>query len=208
MKRSETSPRPAGGSSAAPPAGEESARSATTSGKDTVGKGRPTPTRREAEAARKRPLVPADRKEAKRRDRDQMRERRYKARAAMEAGEEWALPPKDRGPQRQFVRDFIDARWSFAEFLLPILVLGLPVTLITNRTAMLVGYTLVYGAIVLAILDTAVLWFQVKRAVRARFGEDPQRGTLWYVITRAMQIRPGRMPKPRVKRGQYPHKTA
>lgn len=168
------------------------------------GKGRPTPTRREAEAARRRPLVPADRKEAKRKSREKLREDRYRHRLAMEAGEEWALPPKDRGPQRKFIRDYIDARWSFAEFLLPVMVVGLPISLIGNRTALLVGYAVVYGALLMAILDTTILWQQVKRKVRAKFGEDPQRGSLWYVITRAMQIRPGRLPKPKVARGQYP----
>lgn len=169
-----------------------------------TGKGRPTPSRREAEAARRQPLVPADRKAARRRDREKQREERYKARLAMERGDEWALPARDRGPQRRFVRDVIDARRSFAEYILPIMVVGLPISLIPNRTALLIGYLLVYGTLLLAIIDTTFLWFNVKKRVRARFGEDPQRGTLWYVISRAVQLRPGRLPKPRVARGQYP----
>lgn len=169
---------------------------------ETPGKGRPTPTRRQAQAARQRPLVPADRKEAKRRSRQEQREHQYKVRRAMEAGEEWALPRKDRGRQRKFVRDYIDSRWTFAEFLLPLMVLGLPVTLIPNRTAMLVGYTLVYGSIVVAVFDITFLWWRIKKAIRERFDEEPQRGSLWYVITRTLQIRPGRLPKPQVKRGE------
>lgn len=173
-------------------------------GSRTTGKGRPTPTRREAEAARRQPLVPADRKEAQRKSREKLREDRYRHRLAMEAGEEWALPAKDRGPQRKFIRDYIDARWSFAEFLLPIMIIGLPISLIGNRAALTIGYALVYGAILVAILDTTLLWRRLKKRVQAKFGEDPARGSLWYVISRSMQIRPGRLPKPKVRRGEFP----
>ncbi|WP_226344902.1 DUF3043 domain-containing protein [Agilicoccus flavus] len=164
-------------------------------------KNRPTPSRREAEAARRRPLVPADRKAAQARSREQEREQRLRLREAMAAGEEWALPARDRGPQRAYIRDYIDARWNVAEFLLPIMIIGLPISLVPNAIA--IGYSLVYGALLVAILDVTVLWFGLKKRLRARFGE-PERGSLWYVISRAMQIRPGRIPRPRVKRGQFP----
>ncbi|SNV23891.1 DUF3043 domain-containing protein [Dermatophilus congolensis] len=169
-----------------------------------AGKGRPTPTRKQAEAARKRPLVPADRKAAKRQSRLEERERRYKIRLAMEAGEEWALPRRDRGTERRFMRDWIDARRSFAEYLLIVMVLGLPVTLITHPTVMAIGYSIVYGAVLIAAIDVTVMWFQVKKAVTTKFGAPPAKGGLWYTITRALQMRVGRVPKPQVKRGQYP----
>ncbi len=167
-------------------------------------KNRPTPSRREAEAARRRPLVPEDRKAASQESRARMRAERTRQREAMIRGEQWALPPRDRGPQRQFVRDFIDARWSVAEFLLPIMIIGLPVSLLPGG-AVVVGYAIVYGALVGAIVDTTVLWFRLKRAIRARFDADPQPGTLWYATSRAIQIRPGRMPRPRHKRGERVH---
>ena len=167
-------------------------------------KNRPTPTRREAEAARHKPLVPTDRKAASADSRKREREQRAKMRAAMYAGEEWALPLRDRGRQRAFIRDVIDARWNLAEFLLPVMLIGLPVSLIPNRTAILTGYFIVYGAVLLALLDDFFMWAAVKKRVRARFGEAPEKGSLWYAIARSMQIRPGRVPRPRVARGQYP----
>lgn len=167
-------------------------------------KNRPTPTRREAQAARQRPLVPADRKAARNASRAKERVERNRMREGMYAGEQWALPARDRGPQRAFVRDVVDARWNLSEFLLPIMVIGLPISLIPNRTAVLVGYVIVYGAVLLAITDGFFLWASVKKRVQAKFGTHPQKGTLWYVISRAMQIRPGRVPRPQVKRGQYP----
>lgn len=165
-------------------------------------KNRPTPSRREAEAARQRPLVPADRKAARVKSREAEREQRLKMREAMASGEQWALPPRDRGEQRAYIRDYIDARWNLAEFLLPVMIIGLPVSLVPNAIA--IGYALVYGALFVAILDVTVLWFLIKRRIKARFGTIPEKGSLWYVISRAMQIRPGRIPRPRVKRGQFP----
>lgn len=167
-------------------------------------KNRPTPTRREAQAARQRPLVPTDRKAAAAESRVKQREERNRMRAAMYAGEEWALPPRDRGAQRAFIRDCLDARWNVAEFLLPVMLVGLPVSLIPNRTAILTGYAIVYGAVLLSVLDGFVMWAAVKKRVRAKFGQDPDKGSLWYSISRSMQIRPGRVPRPRVARGQYP----
>lgn len=167
-------------------------------------KNRPTPSRKEAEAARRQPLVPADRKAAQTASRAKEREDRARMREAMMNGEEWALPARDRGAQRQFIRDVVDARWNIGEFLLPIMVIGLPISLIPNPGAIRIGYLLVYGALLVAIIDTVFLWFGVKKRVRAKFGTDPEPGSKWYVISRVMQIRPGRVPRPTVKRGQYP----
>ena len=44
-------------------------------------------------------------------------------REGMKNGEERYLMARDKGPVRRFVRDFIDARVSIAEFLLPLLLL-------------------------------------------------------------------------------------
>lgn len=167
-------------------------------------KNRRTPTRREAQAARQRPLVPSDRKAAAAESRVRERQQRTKMRAAMYAGEEWALPPRDRGPQRAFIRDVLDARWNLAEFLLPIMLIGLPVSLIPNRTAVIVGYLIVYGAVLLALLDGFFMWRTVRKRVQAKFGTAPDKGSVWYSISRSMQIRPGRVPRPRVRRGQHP----
>lgn len=167
-------------------------------------KNRPTPSRREAEAARRRPIVPADRKAAAQQSKVKEREARLKSREAMLSGEEWALPARDRGRQRQFIRDVVDSRWSIGEFLLPIMIIGLPISLIQRPTAVLIGYTLVYGALIATLLDTLLLTTRINRQIRARFSQDPSRGTGWYIFSRSVQIRPGRMPRPKVKRGESP----
>ena len=92
-------------------------------------KGRPTPSRREAEAARKQQLkIPKDPKEAKKAARERDREERAASRAAMMAGDERYLPARDKGPGRAFTRDFVDSRFTLAEYFIfiaiGVLVLG------------------------------------------------------------------------------------
>lgn len=169
-----------------------------------AGKNRPTPTRREAEAARRQPLVPADRKAAQRASRDKERQARAKQREAMLRGETWALPPRDRGPQREYIRDHIDARWSVGEFIMPVVLIGFALSIVPNRTTLLIGYSIVYIGFLAAILDFVILWFFLKRRIVAGFGSKPERGSLFYALTRVLQVRPGRIPRPRVRRGQYP----
>src|SRR6188768_2891988 len=85
-------------------------------------KGRATPTRAQQEAARKRPLVP-DTKEAKARARADLATQREKARVGMASGDPKYLPARDQGPQRKFVRDFVDGGWHLAEFVMPAMVI-------------------------------------------------------------------------------------
>lgn len=167
------------------------------------GKGRPTPTRREREAANRRPIVgnsPADRKAARAR----LTSDRERARVGMANGEEKFLPAKDRGEQRRFVRDFIDARWNVGEVLMPVLVLFLVVGFVGAQTVA-ASYALlfVWVFVALFVLDCVVLWFSLRRRLTAAFGTFQSR-TFVYILTRAWQLRFLRLPKPQVKRGQYP----
>ena len=71
-------------------------------------KGRPTPKRKDAEAARIHPLVPKDRKEAKRAARAARNARFDAEQRALVTGEEKYLPARDKGAARRFVRDYVD----------------------------------------------------------------------------------------------------
>ena len=82
------------------------------------GKGRPTPRRSEAQARNARPLVPADRKAAQKLSREAQREERAKMQSALLTGDERYLPLRDRGPQKRFVRDVVDARRNVGEYFL------------------------------------------------------------------------------------------
>ena len=75
--------------------------------KTTQKKGRPTPKRKDAESARKvSSLAPARSKEEKARQKSATRAARMAQRAAYLRGDENALPSRDRGPVKRFVRNY------------------------------------------------------------------------------------------------------
>jgi len=163
-------------------------------------KNRPTPSRREAEAARRRPIVPADREAAKKESRQRERTERARYREGMYRGEEWALGPRDRGPQRQLIRDLVDSRWNLGEFVLPVLLVGLALSLLPRGSAYLVGASVLYGVIAITLVDVFLLYRRITKEIRTRLHEEPARGTFWYVFSRSVQMRAGRVPRPRVTR--------
>ena len=170
-----------------------------------TGKGRPTPTRKEREAARKRPLVPNDRKEAGRRSREQLRSEREKARAGMAAGDDRYLTARDKGPQRRFVRDYVDARFSVGEFLMPLMLVVIVLTFIPVPDIQLYGTLLLWLFFALAVIDSVFLGVFLRRRLVKKFGESKlERGLRWYGVMRAIQLRMIRLPKPQVRRGEYP----
>ena len=169
------------------------------------GKGAPTPSRREQEAARKRPLVPTDRKEAARQARAKQAEAREKARLGMAAGDDRYLTARDRGPQRRYVRDYVDARFSIGEFLIPVMLIVIVLTFLPSPVLQVYGLFALWGFFLIAIIDCFVLGFLIQRRVGEKFGKTKvERGLRWYGAMRALQLRIMRLPKPQVKRGQYP----
>lgn len=171
----------------------------------TAGKGRPTPTRKEREAANLRPLVSNDRRAASKDSRAKMAESREKARIGMAAGDEKYLPLRDKGPQRRWVRDYVDARFSVGEVLIPVMFLVIVLTFLSNEVLQLVGILGLWLFFLAAVVDGVILGFLVTKKLSQKFGADKvQRGTRWYAAMRAMQLRMIRLPKPQVKRGQFP----
>ena len=167
-------------------------------------KGAPTPSRAAQEAARKRPLVPDDRKEAAKQARAKQAEARERARLGMAAGDERYLPMRDRGPQKKFVRDYIDARFSIGEVLIPVMFLVILLTLVPSYEVQTIGILALWAFFLVAIVDVVILGFILTRKLKAKFGEDKVERVRWYAAMRALQLRPLRLPKPQVKRGQYP----
>ncbi len=170
-------------------------------------KGRPTPRRSTAEAARKRPLVPTDRKAAARTQRAAAREQRDREYKAMQTGDEKNLPLRDRGPVKRWIRDYVDARRNLGEYFLPVALVMVFSTFVTanNITAGIVVIMVLYLVVVVTIADAFILSRVLKRRLNARFGEAKvPRGSLMYGVLRAFQIRRTRLPRPQVKRGEYP----
>jgi hypothetical protein len=165
-------------------------------------KGRPTPKRKEAEKERvlKR-LAPAATKEAKKLQKKQSRIARGAQREAYMRGEESALPPRDRGPIRKFVRDYVDARRSIGEFFLPVIVLVLFMTIVPVIQVQLAAIILMYSILGLSFIDGFYLSRKIKREVATRFPGENLKGVGMYGWLRSTQIRRLRAPLPRVTRG-------
>ena len=169
-----------------------------------AGKGRPTPTRKEREAVHQRPLVSSDRKASGQAARARLREQREKARLGMANGEEKYLTARDRGAQRRYIRDYVDARFSVGELLIPIMFLVIILTLFSTAVQT-VGIFVLWGFFLLALVDCILVGFLVNRKLAAKFGAGKlQSGNRWYTAMRALQFRALRLPKPQVKRGHYP----
>lgn len=164
------------------------------------GKGRPTPSRRDAEAARKQRLgaLPADPKAARRAERQAQRASYDRSRQALKSGDERYYPVRDQGKARAFVRDYVDRRFRLLELLMPLVVLSW-LTLITGRSGIIViGELAMEVVVVIGLVLGVLLGFRVKRAVAAEFGPQEVRGTGFYAFSRALMPRILRQPKPRV----------
>lgn len=186
---------------------------------DRTGKGRPTPKRKEAQARNARPLVPADRKEAKRLARQKRDEAFARERMALETGDERYLPIRDKGRIRRFVRDWVDARWSLSEFLLPLMVLFLVAMMASSfvrslqtdfGALIMVGFTIgLYSLFAVSIIEGVIVWQRLKKRIALRFPNDSiPKGTWYYTYSRMIMARRWRSPRPLVARGEFPEVAA
>jgi hypothetical protein len=167
------------------------------------GKGRPTPTRKEAEAAaRAAAKPPRTRREIAAAQRSTRTESSARVRQGMRNGEEKYLLPRDKGPVRRFIRDFVDSRFSFIELIIPLLVVTMVLGYSGNDTARSIGNSVLLGSVLLVGLDMVMLRFRIRKQLAARFPGESTKGTTYYAVTRAMQMKFMRLPKPKVKIGQ------
>lgn len=167
------------------------------------GKGRPTPSRKEAEAAaRARAKAPRTRREMAAYQRKHRVESSRSVRQAMKNGDERYYLVRDKGPVRRFIRDFVDARFSFLEIMIPVMIVTLVLGYSGNATLAEVGNFVLIGMFLLIILDMVTLRFRIRRELARRFPEESTKGTTYYAITRAMQMKFMRLPKSQVRIGQ------
>ncbi|CAN5476472.1 hypothetical protein BH23ACT6_BH23ACT6_03120 [soil metagenome] len=174
-------------------------------GQAPAGKGRPTPKRRESQAALRRPLVPDTRsisKDAKRQEKRKRQQARAVARDGMLRGEEKHLAPRDRGPQRRYLRDAVDRRWNIGEILLPTMLLILAASLVRVPGVQIMMFAAAYGLILFGLVDAVMLWRRTKLAYTEEFKAEPPRGSASYVVLRSFQMRRSRVPRAQVGRGE------
>lgn len=165
-------------------------------------KGRPTRKRKEAQVRPGASLAPALTKEQKKAQRAELRVKRLAQRDAFMRGEEHALPARDRGPVRRFVRNTVDARLNIGEYFLPIIFVVLLLSMTRNQNVALLSILLMYLVLIVAVIDGLLLGRRVKRKVATKFPNESTKGLAMYAFLRSTQMRRMRAPKPLVKRGE------
>jgi hypothetical protein len=157
-------------------------------------KDRPTPTRKEAEAARRQRMSRTlSKKQSRAAASRQSRSQRMRAISAREAA-----------PEKVLMRDYIDARLSLGEFLLPSVVVILAVTLLGSYwpSVTLIATLAMYLFIIGVFVDGYLMWRGFKKVLAKRLPKASPKGLLLYGMTRSTQIRRFRSPAPRIKRGE------
>lgn len=154
----------------------------------------PTPTRKEAEAARMERLHPTLTPAAQRkRDRE-----------ARTASRDDQLRKVDEQPGRQLMRDFVDSRKGIAQWWMPVIMISLALALAAmylSADLAIVATFVPYVALVLLALHVTVLWQQFKKLHDQRLPKESTKGLLIYLINRIISLRRFRVPPPRVKPG-------
>lgn len=182
-----------------------SAQSAdATDPRQTAGKGRPTPKRREAQGRRAGPLPPPPktRREAYRRMRQRNTGRRGEIKAGMRSGDDRYLAARDRGPVRALVRDIVDTRRNIGSIFLIVAALVLVGYIVPSPQVRTWTLSLWMAVFVLIIGDSFVLAARIRRLVRERYPDQAKaRGLVWYGIQRSTMIRRWRMPHARLRPG-------
>jgi hypothetical protein len=162
------------------------------------GKGRATPKRKEAVAARRdRPTArSSDPKEARRQARDDRRQKSQTYRDAMLSGDVDRLPPRERVPERVLARETVDARRNFGPIFLVLLLLNFASGLVPAAGVRYVFTLVLMLALVVFVIDGVFVSRAVTTAVHKRY-PGSRVPVKMYAIQRA--ILPGRfrMPRPR-----------
>ena len=159
------------------------------------GKGRPTPKRKDAESKRKvSTLAPIVTKDQKRASKALARQNRIATRAAYLRGDEAALPARDRGAARRYVRNFVDSRRSIGEYFLPIIFVVLVLTLFPVAVVQIGAVALMYAVLVIAVIDGIFLSRKIRKAIEAKFPGTSTKGLGMYAWLRSTQMRRLRAP--------------
>jgi len=117
-------------------------------------------------------------------------------------GDESALPLRDRGPARRYVRNFVDSRRSTGEYFLPIIFVVLVLTLFPIPAIQLGAIALMYAVLLLAVVDGFFLTRKIRKAVELKFPGTSTKGLGMYAWLRSTQMRRLRAPHPQVKVGE------
>ena len=120
----------------------------------------------------------------------------------MRRGEDWALPPRDRGPVKALARDYVDSKRRVSEYYMYGLLVLLVLLFIRTPVVQTIVPLLVLGAVLIMGIEGIFIGRKVKSLAAERLPGESTRGVALYSAMRALQIRRLRVPKPRVKPGE------
>ncbi|CAB0654545.1 hypothetical protein CIP107570_01511 [Corynebacterium diphtheriae] len=191
-------------------------------------KGRPTPTRKEAEVhagsfrsryspneswsedRKKRKELKASMskeewKDYKKKQADASKQRRREAQLAMDSGDERYLLPRDRGEERRYIRNLVDSKRYINNLMMP-LALALLVVMLFGNKFPAVAAMISTGALVVILvflLEGILLGRKAARMAREKFPHTSESAFSlgFYAYGRATQPRRWRTPKPQVNIG-------
>ncbi|MCK9925208.1 DUF3043 domain-containing protein [Frankia sp. AgPm24] len=163
------------------------------------GKGRPTPKRSAARAARTQTVSTAKKPANKQEARAARRKQSQDYRSAMMSGDVSRLPPRERAPERVLARDYVDTRINVGPFFLIAAVIYFVGGLIPVGAIRLAATLLMLVGIVAVVVDSVLLSWQASKRVAARYPDSRVRVRA-YAAQRALLPRRWRLPRPRVSR--------
>ena len=189
-------------------------------------KGRPTPKRQEQEIARgvkrdphgvsdaqrykrrkelKKSMSKDEWKEYKKQERKERNQRNRESQERMAEGGPRFLPARDQGEERAYVRDWIDARRTLSEWVMPMALALIVVVFVTYAAPSIAGLINAIAMVVILIFAIDGIWLgrRANNAVRKKFPGTTATGfgLGFYAFSRASQPRKWRIPRPRVERG-------
>ncbi|MDH4159966.1 MAG: DUF3043 domain-containing protein [Actinomycetota bacterium] len=164
-------------------------------------KGRPTPKRRDAEAAR-RAKPPQGRKEARARMREEKAKERAELMVALREGDERRYPARDRGPARHIARNWVDGRRGVGDYFWPAVIAAIIMIVLPVPQVQAWSSVLLIGFYVVLMTDTAWSLTGLSKVLKDKVPEQAHRkGALPYAFGRSLQSRKRRLPAVQVERG-------
>jgi hypothetical protein len=176
-----------------------------------LGKGRPTPKRRESTLQRGPVTAPKTRKEAAARQREQVKTAKSARRAsssgttmtaqqrreALRAGDPSMLPRRDQGRTRKLARDYVDSHRMISNYLLALFPLMIVSYLIPQLQFVVLATLLVL------IIEWNLTGRRIRKLATERFGsaEGSAMSLGFYAGSRAYLPRRWRLPAPQVDLG-------
>jgi hypothetical protein len=99
-------------------------------------------------------------------------------------------------------RDLVDSRFTAGQLVMPALFLMIIISYAGDMTAQVYTLFAMWALFIIIGIDAFFIGRRVNSALEKKFGTGKvEKGVRWYAAMRSIQMRPMRLPKPQVKRG-------